>query len=95
MAVQQEMKTVKTPHNLILEGRKKLSLSGVSDVDSFDDQTIVLYTGQGELCVRGINLRIGKLSVETGELSVEGEINSLTYSDQQKSGGGFFSKLFK
>ena len=91
----QENSAVKSPHNLILEGRKKLSVSGVSDVESFDDQTIVVYTGLGELCVRGQNLHIGKLSIESGELSLEGEVSSLVYTDQQKNGGGFFSKLFK
>jgi len=91
----QESGAIKSPHNLILEGRKKLSISGVSDVDSFDDQTVVVYTDLGELCVRGQNLHIGKLSIESGELSVEGEVSSLVYTDQQKNSGGFFSKLFK
>ena len=91
----QETKTMKTPHNLILEGRRKLSLSGISDVDSFDDQTVVVYTDLGELCIRGHDLHIDRLSIETGELNVEGEVDSLSYSNQQKSGGGLFSRLFK
>ena len=90
-----DTRTIKSPHNLILERRKKLSISGVSDVDSFDDQTVVVYTELGELCIRGAGLHIGKLSIETGELSVEGEVASMVYTDQQKNSGGFFSKLFK
>lgn len=90
-----EKRTVKLPHNVILEERKSLVIAGVYDVDSFDDQSVVAYTDLGELTIRGRNLHIKKLSLETGELSLEGEISALLYSDNQKDTGGFFSKLFK
>ena len=84
------------PQNLILEDRHSLTVSGVSDVDSFDEQSIVIFTGLGELCVRGSDLHIIRLSLEIGELLIEGEIDSLVYSQrEQKQQGGFFSKVFR
>ena len=72
------------PHNLILEDRKKLVVSGVEDVDSFDEQTVVAYTAVGELMIKGEGLHINKLSLETGELTLDGEIASLTYTENRR-----------
>lgn len=83
------------PHNLILEDRKKLVVSGVEDVDSFDEQTVVAYTAVGELMIKGEGLHINKLSLETGELTLDGEIASLTYTENRSSNCSFFSKLFR
>ena len=83
------------PHNLILEDRKKLTVSGVEDVDSFDEQTVIAYTGVGELMIKGEHLHINKLSLETGELTLEGEVASLTYSENRSGNASFFSKLFR
>jgi len=83
------------PHNIILENRRSLTVSGVSDVDSFDEQTVTVFTDMGELTVRGSDLHINKLSVETGELTMEGKISSLSYSDAQPKSAGFFGRLFK
>jgi sporulation protein YabP len=91
-----EKKVVKLPHNLILEDRRALSVSGVADIDSFDEQSVILFTDLGELTVKGFNLHINKLNVDTGELTLEGEIYSLSYADEQpQKGGGFLSKIFK
>ena len=57
-------------HNLILEERGNLTITGVEDVDSFDEETVVVYTGLGELTVRGSGLHINKIDVEAGELSL-------------------------
>ena len=83
--------------NLILENRSKLSVSGVLDVLSFDDQIVILETQLGLLTVKGENLRINKLSIDTSEVIVEGEISYLAYSEvnQNKSSGGLLSKIFK
>jgi sporulation protein YabP len=89
-----EQKAQKVPHSLILENRKTLSATGVSNVDSFDEQTVVAYTDLGELVIKGYNLRIDRLNTETGELTLEGDIVSMSYSDNQPA-GGFFSRLFK
>ena len=84
--------------NLVLENREKLSISGVLDVLSFDDQLVIVETELGLLNIKGENLRINKLSIDTSEVIVEGEINNLGYSDKEldkKSGGGFIGKIFK
>lgn len=83
------------PHNLVLEDRRLLTVSGVSDVDSFDEETVVVFTDLGELTVRGSNLHINRLSVEVGELTVEGNIAALIYSDETPKSGGFFSRVFR
>lgn len=83
--------------NLVLENRNKLSISGVKDVLSFDDQVVIMETELGLLTIKGENLKINKLSIDTQEVIVEGEINNLGYSDYSKKeqDGGLFSKIFK
>lgn len=82
-------------HSLILENRRTLSLSGVSDVSGFNEENVVLVTEMGELSVKGSRLHINKFSVETGELTMDGTIDSLTYSENKQQEGGFFSRLFR
>ncbi|MCL2023369.1 MAG: sporulation protein YabP [Oscillospiraceae bacterium] len=86
-----------TPHSLTLDNRESMRLSGVSDVDSFDEQTIVLFTDLGELTIHGTGLHINKLSLDTGELALDGRIDSLAYSLQarKQQSGGFFASMFK
>ena len=75
--------------NLVLENREKLNVSGVNDVLSFDDQVVIMETELGLLTIKGENLKINKLSIDTSEVIVEGRINNLTYSDHQtKAEGG-------
>ena len=83
--------------NLILENREKLSISGVSDVLSFDDQIIIIETDLGLLTIKGENIRINKLSIDTSDVIIEGNINSLVYSnsDFQKKSGNILNKIFK
>lgn len=83
--------------NLVLENRNRLNISGVLDVLSFDDQIIILETELGMLTVKGDNLRINKLSIDTSEVIVEGEIFSLAYSnkDLDKKNESFLGKIFK
>lgn len=83
------------PHNLALEDRRLLTVSGVSDVDSFDEETVVVFTDLGELTIRGRDLHINRLSVEVGELTVEGSISALIYSEETVKNGGFFSRVFR
>lgn len=83
--------------NIILENRERLSISGVLDVLSFDDQIVILETELGLLTVKGENLRINKLSLDTAEVIIDGEVYNLGYSEKdslQKS-GGFLNKIFK
>lgn len=81
-------------HRLQLDGREKLTVSGVEDVERFDDQCIVLRTGAGTLVVSGEGLHIGKLSLDGGELHVDGRIDAVTYEDAPVQSGGFFARLF-
>ena len=90
-----EKKTAGAPHNLILEERRLLTVSGVSAVDSFDEETVVVFTDYGELTIKGSDLHINRLSVEVGDLTVEGKISALIYSQEAVSKGGFFSKVFR
>ena len=85
----------KLPHNIIMEDRKKLSVSGVTDIDSFDEQTIIAITDLGELTIRGWNLHITRLNLEQSELLVDGEISSLTYTDVRPQAKGFFAKVLR
>lgn len=99
MAILEDRKNINTTivQNLVLENRNRLNISGVLDVLSFDDQIIIVETELGMLTVKGDNLRINKLSIDTSEVIVEGEIISLTYSnkDLDKKGESFLGKIFK
>ena len=94
-----ERNSVKTGviQNLILENREKLSISGVIDVLSFDDQVVMIETELGLLTVKGEDIRINKLSIDTSEVIVEGNISHLSYSEknQEKSKGSLIGKIFK
>ncbi len=83
--------------NIILENREKLSITGVLDVLSFDDQIVILETELGLLTIKGDNLRINKLSLDTAEVIIDGEIYNLGYSekDNMQKSGSFFGKIFR
>lgn len=89
--------TTNVIQNLVLENREKLSISGVNDVLSFDDQVVMVDTELGLLTVKGENIHINKLSLDTAEVIIEGEISSLSYSQKsiEKSSGTLLSKIFK
>jgi len=100
MAMMEERKNINsnTIQNLILENRSKLSVSGVLDVLSFDDQIVIIETELGLLTIKGETLRINKLSIDTSEVIVEGQIDSISYSSKdlnKKSNEGFLGKIFK
>lgn len=82
-------------HKLNMESRERLFLCGVEDVDSFDENEILVYTTEGLLTIKGRELHIERLNIEEGELMVEGEIDSLAYSNVEVNRGGFFGKLFR
>ena len=90
-----EKKMPKLPHSVIMEDRRKLSVTGVTDIDSFDEQTIIAITDMGEITIRGWNLHITKLNLEQTELLVDGEISSLTYTDTRPQAKGFFAKMMR
>ena len=81
-------------HRVELDGRERLKVSGVEDVERFDESSIIMSTSGGTLVVSGENLHIGKLSLEGGELHVDGRIDSLSYEDDSTGRGGLFGRLF-
>lgn len=83
------------PHLLSLSERSALGVSGVRDVESFDDTMVLLYTDLGKLTVQGSGLHITRLNIESGDLNLEGYIDALTYTDTHAQKGGFFGKLFR
>lgn len=82
------------PHSLTLEDRRHLTISGVEDVERFDETIIILSTAQGALTVQGSGLHIEQLSLNGGDLKVEGLIESLSYEDRVEQAGGLFARLF-
>ncbi len=81
------------PHQLILQERSRLELTGVSDVDSFDESAVRAYTPLGVLHIAGSDLHICHLDLANGLLSLEGQVDSMAYS--QDSRGGLLRKLFR
>ena len=82
-------------HTLTLTGRANAVVTGVEDVDCFNEQIVVLRTPLGALTISGENLNISQLSLNDGRLVVEGDIVSCEYSEKKKTGGsGFWGKLF-
>lgn len=81
-------------HRLTLEGREKLTVSGVEDVERFDEGCIIMSTCAGTLIVTGSNLHIGKLSLDGGELHVDGHIEGINYEEPAQPRRGMFSRLF-
>lgn len=92
----EDKNSLKKLHGIILENRKNLIISGVIDVECFDDKTVAMYTHCGLLTVKGQELHIDKLSVETGDVVINGNINALLYSENEKpKQESFFSRIFK
>ncbi len=83
------------PHHVVIEDRKSLTVSGVEDVERFDENTIVLSTSRGAMVVAGENLHIEKLSLDGGDLKVDGDIDSVSYEEESAGRGGFLSRLLR
>lgn len=85
-------------HKLTVLNRKTCNLTGVADVLSFDLNEILLETDQGMLMIRGKELHVTRLSLEKGEIDIDGRIDSMTYSETNATQGkteSFFGKLFR
>ena len=88
--------TVQRTHHAILENREKLMLSGVTAIESFDDRAVILYSQRGELVILGRGLHMQQLSVESGEVTVEGEVQAMRYGDRDRSRPeGFLRRLLR
>ncbi len=80
------------PHRLVLEDRRQLSLTGVTEVDSFDENTVLLRTNRGPVSVRGEGLQLKGLNEQTGQVRVEGTVTAVVY-EQARPEGGFLRRL--
>ncbi len=83
----------KKPHSIIMDNRKKLSLTGVDDVLGFNEDSVSVITSLGNLIVSGSDLHISKLDLDTGEVEIDGCVDSLRYTDN-KSSKSFMQRLF-
>ena len=95
MAMEEKIRT--GSHKLTLQNRSGVTLTGVKDVVAFDENQVVLDTELGLLTIKGKDLHVNRLSLEKGEIDIEGRTDSLVYSagGGMKSGGSFWAKLFK
>lgn len=83
-------------HNIILENREKIIITGVIDIHSFDDELVLIETEGGILTVKGTDLKMNKLNLDNNELIVEGKIVALIYSDSEGvKKGNMLNKIFK
>lgn len=82
------------PHSLMLDGRERLSVTGVEDVSSFDEQSVIALTSRGMLTISGDGLHIERLSLDLGELVVEGEVSALEYAEPSADRRGLLRRLF-
>ena len=93
-----EEKQYAKAHKLLLSNRRTGTISGVTDVISFDIAEILLETEQGMLTIKGADLHVNRLTLEKGEVDIEGTIDSMVYSSNEalrKSGESLFTRLFK
>ena len=98
MNYQIEDKNIPQPgtHTIKLENRKTMAITGVLDVDGFDEHTIVLATSYGIMTIHGNELHINKLNIDEGSLNIEGEVSAIQYSDADYSAkGSWLSRMFK
>ena len=89
---QLQANTVRT-HSLTLEGRNRLNISGVQDVAGFDENLVILTTAEGNLNIRGQQLHIERIDLDSGELRLQGLVQELSYDEPSRS-GSLWSRLF-
>ena len=81
-------------HSLTLESRSRLALTGVTEVERFDETAAVLGTSQGALIVRGSGLHVEMLDLESGQIRLSGSVDSLSYEERGHAQGSFLQRLF-
>lgn len=84
-------------HKIVIDNRQHVEVEGVIDVLAFDEQEIVLETEQGMMTIMGANLHVNQLNLNNGKVQLDGEIESLSYSDNDgyTKSGSIFGKLFR
>ena len=89
-----EAKSVEQPHRLTLDSRSRLSITGVLEVESFDDTEILLTSTRGPMSIRGQGLHLQQLSIDGGQVAVDGTVDAMSYEEAQRK-GGLFSRLLR
>ena len=93
MAYETDRSSPALGHHVLLEDREQLVISGVEEVESFDESAILLTTTQGGLEIQGEGLHIEKLSLDGGDLKVEGRVNALIYETDGSRRSGLLARL--
>lgn len=94
----EELNNTRNRHRISLVNRQSCAINGVSDVLSFDVGEVLLETDQGMLMIKGSDLHVSRLTLEKGEVDIDGKIDSLTYSEHMSAGAkaeSLFARLFK
>jgi len=94
---QNERPMNKSPHKVVIDSRTKVVVTAVEDVDSFNENEVILLTNHGFITITGEDLHISKLNLEEGQLVVDGKIQSIDYADheEERAKHGVFSRVFK
>ena len=77
-------------HSVVIENRQYAELTGILDVESYQESGIVLNSSQGEIAIDGVELKIESFSVETGKIRITGHIGGIYYNEHEKPRGGWF-----
>lgn len=85
---------VKKPHSLQLENRNGLKMTGVTDVEAFDEECVTVYTDYGCLSISGSALHIDELNIKNGVLQISGKVSALVYSSKKSKEKGFLKRVF-
>ena len=93
MAYETVTKAAETQHNITMEGRRRLSVSGVGDVESFNEEEVVMSSTSWTMIVRGSGMHMDRLSVDSGDVLITGRIDSISYEDEAPVKEGFFKRL--
>lgn len=94
MAFSYEEQALVLPHKLVLDERGRLDLTGVTEVESFDETMVVLHTTMGVLVIRGTGLHLKLLSLDGGQVHVDGQVDSMTYESDAGEPRSFWARLF-
>lgn len=93
-----EQNTILKSHKLMVDNRKNTTLTGIKDVVAFDVGQVLLESSMGMILIKGADLKVTRLSLEKGEVDVEGHVDSLTYSDVKaygEKGKSIIKRMFK
>ncbi len=83
------------PHTLVIENRNKITVTGATDIGSFNDESVIIFTDYGEITIQGNSLQVTKLSIDSGEFCAEGNIVSVGYTERIHKNSSIFSKVFR